>query len=151
MAAKKIKEVIAGLKTVLKKIIIADGYSLTLTAANIREQFSRNAMENQDDSQYPKVFVMVDDGGIDEEVSSRARKHLNFLVILVLKRTAENDVPQDRLNDFVDDVDKVISLNTTLDNTVEDASVTYWNVDGGVCDPEAIGIVRIEALYDFYR
>lgn len=128
----------------LKQVKTAQGYLNNLPDDHIYPSLDLSVINQKSDEAYPKVFLMIDDGELARLPSERKQKNLNFVVIVVVKKIAENDDPQVMVESYIEDIERLIDSNDSLNNTVQDASVTGFTTDAGCASPEGIAILRIE-------
>lgn len=152
MPNSKIKQIREALKTVLQKIRVAQGYSVDILPAAMKRNFSAKSIAQRQDGDYPKIFVQIDSGDNKPKPSGRYEKEIIFIVIAVVKKQAPADPdPEDAISDLIDDIDKVINANDTLENTVIDAQVENFTTDSGVLNPEGVALIQVKVLYHVQR
>ena len=149
-AANQVSAVRQALANTLTQITKANGYSLDLSSSNIYKVYTTDFMTNTKDALYPKVFVVTDSGKNDGEPSYAVMRELRFIIILVLKGDSTGHVLgdpttllQDAITNFIDDVDRCLLKNQTLQGTVDQARVTDWTTDSGFTNPEGIGLLKV--------
>jgi len=151
MPNKKLKEIQAALKVVLKKIKVADGYSQTIVDANIKKNFSPKAVSRREEDDYPKIFVFPDHGENERHPSGRYRRHLRWIIVCIIKKVTDSPEADEQIMDFIDDVDQVFDSNSTIEGCVHDSEVGEWTTDGGSAHPEAVAVIELTTTYDVQR
>jgi hypothetical protein len=131
---------------VLKLIKTASGYNINVPNDHFYSVFNTEVMNKQKDGDYPKMFIVTDEGRSSQEVSGRQELILNFLVIGVVKKISANDDPQALIEKLIEDIEKAIRLNDTLMGSVQNAEVTGFTTDSGASYPEGIAVLRVETV-----
>jgi hypothetical protein len=145
-----INEIRAGLITALKAMKTANGFTITLTEDHIYRIFDQNVMSSVEDAAYPKVFVLLDGGSSQPNVSSQ-RTTLSFMVTIVVKGTL-GKTAQEIIEAVIDDMHRIIPAYHDLNRTCIDATIGDFTTDSGAMGgEEAAAVFRIDALYDSHR
>src|SRR5688572_13140628 len=140
---KKPAEVRAALVACIKTIQKSSGYANDVEASHVYPKWSQQIADAQDDNLYPKIFVVMETGNDNRLIGDNARLELDFAVVVIVKKIKTTDDPQVMADSFLDDFEKMIKLQGTLNGTVHDVSLPNFAVDGGALDPEGAVVVRL--------
>lgn len=140
---RKPSEIRSALVACLGTIRKSSGYENDLAADHIYSKWIQRVADAGDDSLYPKCFVIMETGNDSRLIGENARKELDFAVVIIVKKVASTDDPQTMVDSFLNDLEKMIQLQDTLNGTVHDVSLPSFAVDGGALDPEGALVVRL--------
>jgi hypothetical protein len=140
---KKPSEVRAGLVFCLGTIRKSSGYSNDLEAGHIYNKWIQTVADANEDILYPKCFVVMETGSDHRLIGENERVELNFAVVVIVKKRVPTDDVQDMIDRFLDDIEKMIKLQDSLNGTVHDVSLPDFAVDGGALEPEGALVVRL--------
>jgi hypothetical protein len=124
-------------------IRISAGYQNDFDPNKVYKGWRANISADERDSQYPKTFVMLDHGEQVPGISGDDTEILGLVIVHVVKKTASNDgqtLVESALKDFL----RFFSLNRTLGNFVQNASIVEFATDGGVLEPEGTLAIRVK-------
>jgi hypothetical protein len=136
------------LKSVLTQVTPANGYVKTIAASRFYDLFDGNAVSRQNDDKFPKFFIGTESGKLEKLASRRVLHHVSFLIIVVVKTVPSvAATAREQIEDYIDDIDKVIQANDTLQDTVHDATVSEYQTDSGNLHPEGAAVIRVDCTY----
>ena len=141
----------ANLITVMKLIKTAGGYATEIPDVNIYSEFTEDIVGQTDDADYPKLFVVLDQGIVGEGLSEEDVVEVSFMVIVVdkdLNGIGETPLSQ-KVANVIDDVKRALRLNDDLLGSVNHIRVTEFTTDAGYSHPEGVVVLRLSAsVYD---
>jgi hypothetical protein len=135
-----------GLINVLKRIKPSNGFTNDLSPAQILGRYDSAFVNQLDDLSYPKVMVVVDSGETTPLPAQQQHRTILFHVFVIVKALQETDDPVAMTESYIEDVEKAVYEDSSLDGTVDEAHVEGFTCDGGIKAPEGIAIITIEAL-----
>lgn len=149
MANRTITEVREALKAVAQTISLDDGFSCDVAPNHIYEIFDTNNVAPSEDVKYPKFFFLIESGSRGGLPSMRVLRKVTFLVIAIFKQTggALDLTATAKVEGFIEDFEKVLMSNDTLNGVVQDAIMTEFTTDAGALDPEGCVAIKVEVEY----
>jgi hypothetical protein len=139
-----IAEVRTALTETLKLINGAGQYTTSLATAKFPKKFSLVATRDAD---YPKVYILTNEGTHRLEPGRSQWKEVSFLIVLVDKAIGDEDDVASRLENRIDDVITCLTLNDDLGGKVQEALIGDWTTDAGTVHPEAVALIRVDTKY----
>ena len=149
MPDSQISEIRAALEAALLTVTVENGYSLTIQDGHIYRKNLPAVTNDQTDSKYPKFFLVIDSGSNQGLPSNRFEKTINYILGIVLKDLKDPEAYplQKRIEDAIDDIERLSVEQSTLNDTVNEFNVRNYTTDSGVLYPEAVALVFIELKY----
>jgi hypothetical protein len=127
---------------------VANGFTVDIIEDNVKQIYNAESMSLRSDGDYPKVFVMLQDGTNEAEPSSRYFRTAAFVIVFVLKRLIDDVLPlKERVENAVDDFHRLFAENSTLSGLIQNCHLENYTTDSGVADPEGIAVMRVAASY----
>lgn len=132
----------------MKTMTKTGGYSIDLVAGNIYPVFSDRYLQDTEDANYPKFFILIDNGSSTKGIAGRTVNELTFLVVAVVKQISDQDsAPSSKIEAIINDFDRLIMANDTLNGTVTDAHLSDFSTDSGSLFPEGAAVMVIKCSY----
>lgn len=133
-------------------------------STHVKERFDAAWLGQKGDTQYPKAFIILDDGAQRLEASGRAARQTSFLVMFVCKQgpTSEDGSPvlsadapfgwpygseSEQVSQFIQDFDLALKADDTLGGTVMEARMEGFVSDSGLAHPEGAVWIKVEVEY----
>ncbi len=143
-----VKQVREALKANLLKITTANGYANTIAATHIYPVFDAVVQSRQQDTLYPKFFILTESGSNAKQPSGRTLSKIVFLFVAVVKKGAtDSPAPQEMIESYINDVERCMLANDTLDGVVQDIVFSEYSTDSGNLHPEGAAVMRLECEY----
>lgn len=141
-----ISDIKAAMIDVLLQVSPVNGYTNLIDASHVRGWYDGAWIDDDRDTEYPKVMVIVDSGSTIQQVAERHQKTMLFLIFVFVKKLQADQDQVNLTESFIEDVEKAINEHSSLNGTVNNASVQGFITDGGVLAPQGCAIVRVEVL-----
>ena len=138
----KIKDIKAALIAVLTSMT-TPSYATVIASGNIYKSFNQKFIAATKDSDYPKLVLITESGTTANLPGNSQSETLNFNIVFIDKDKNNNVDLAGKLDDFIEDIRKLMQLNSTLSDTVMDASMTDYKTDAGYLSPEGAVVINI--------
>jgi hypothetical protein len=140
---KTITEVRTKVVELLKTVKIANGYLNDLPDNKVYGRWIQAEIDNTKDTAYPRAFVCIENGKSDLLVGDDQSQTLNFVIIVMVRKAANQDC-QALLESFLVDLEKLfLENNNSLDGFVNSVRISEFALDGGVRDPEGVLMLQL--------
>jgi hypothetical protein len=148
MANKTITQVRQALTDVITSMRESNGYSLDLAPDNIKDTFDGKTTATSADADYPKIFILIESSTRQGLPSERVLRKVNFMVVAIFKERGDDDEDVTlQVEKFIEDFDRLMMANDTLNGTVQDACMTDYSTDSGNLHPEGAVVFKVEVEY----
>ena len=121
-----------------------NGCSFTLPPANINTSFSKKAYESKDPASYPKAFIMVDGGDIQQLPGNQGEQNISFLMMLMMREGLGTPDVQASIENAIVDFIRVFTANYSLNGSATWARITHFATDAGTLHPEGVVVFRLD-------
>lgn|SRR3990167_8067544 len=145
----QLTDIRTAIKTLLKTLKTANGYSTNLPDDHIYDVFDPDKVADKDDTTYPKAFLVSDDGTYQKMPANRIRRQNNYSLIVIVKTLATGLAASEKIELLIEDVEDLLLSDDTLGNLVQDISLTRFITDSGYAAPEGAAVFKIKV--DFFE
>lgn len=133
----------------------------TFPSAHVKDRFDAAWLGRKADTEYPKAFVILDDGAQKLQAAGRAVRRTSFIVMFVCKEGPKNEdgspvisadasfgwqygSEAEQISRFIEDLDAALKVDDTLGGLVMEARMEGFVSDAGLAHPEGAVWVKVE-------
>lgn len=148
MAAPSTKNMRLKFLDLIKTIKPSNGYVTDLTNAQVLAAYDQSILDQTNDGDYPKCFIITDSGKRSRLVALQKERITNFIVVFVniVVGTSTPELVAEMVEVFIDDLEKVIDSQDTLGGTVTSIEMTEFTTDAGFTYPRGVAVARVSVL-----
>lgn len=128
----------------LAQINFANGFTTTVVPSNIHGKYDATLIDDNRDTTFPKLFVVVDSGENKPLPSSMVNRDISFLVFVYTKYINSSIPITEMTENLVDDIQVAVESDPSLGSVVNGAYVSGFISDGGILAPRGAAVVRVE-------
>lgn len=137
----------AKLADVLKTIKTAGGFLTNIVDANVHLKYDKTIADSNKDTDFPKVFIVINAGNSTQLTSNRSEEEIAYSVIVIFKALTATQDPNLMCENLREDVKQAILNNRTLSGLVEYCWMDGFSTDGGYLFPEGAIVFKISCKY----
>lgn len=142
-----ITDIKQGLMDILGTVDPSGGFQNVIAPDHIRGFFDGAWIDNKTDVVFPKVMVVLDGGKNEQLAVGQFHRKLFFKIFVYVKQLQPNQSDQiPQIESFIEDIEKVIEQNSSLNGFVNNCVVDGFITDGGILAPEGCANLDLEVF-----